>query len=175
MTELYKGFTIEIDYDPMGYADDPTDDGNFNIIQTGRLLDEEDELPAEMVERLEQGQAFWIDKYEHSGVIFSLAGESYDRWDTSSNWGVIDLDDNYVKGMGLNERREVATQDLKMYTQWANGEAYCFSIIDPNGEELDGYGGIFEEPDEIMGWARTQIDRITNFAKYAKSAHDLHN
>lgn len=96
--------------------------------------------------------AVLIDKYEHSGVCYSVAGEGTQcRWDTSNAWAVwlpsYVLRDE-LKGKTKAKRRakcvEFARQACEVFNKWANGEVYAASIhvFDGKGEEVESAGDI---------------------------------
>jgi hypothetical protein len=100
-----------------------------------------------------------IDKYEHSGISYSVAGEGTQcRWDTSHSWAVW-LPDNVLldelkklKGKTRREKCiEYARQGCELFNQGANGEVYCIvkETYDHNKEQIDydvvgGYFGYDE-------------------------------
>ena len=74
-----------------------------------------------------------IDKYEHSQVYYSIAGEGTQcRWDTSHNWAVWYPDNvllEELKRLKGNARRkkciEYARECCELFNQWNNGDVYC--------------------------------------------------
>lgn len=100
-----------------------------------------------------------IDKYEHSSIWYSIAGEGRQcRWDTSSAWAVWYPDnclfDELKKLKGKARRNkciEYARQACELANQWNNGEVYCIvkETFDKNKERIDydvvgGYFGYSE-------------------------------
>lgn len=161
-TEKRNGFDIEITYDE--YSDSPAEWGNFTLKHwrdvDGVDVDEHKILP-ELQAKFDDGRAFWVDKYEHSAVRYSLAGEGMqDRFDTSSHWGIIEFDDAYIKDTTFDERKEYARGDLETYTLWANGDVYYVNISE-NGEMIDGGGGNIGELSNIIKQAQETVDRLT--------------
>ena len=109
--------------------------------------------------REDDKDAVRIDKYEHSGISYSVAGEgSQCRWDTSSAWAVwypdnVLLDElKKLKGQARREKCiEYARQCCELFNQWNNGEVYCIvkETYDHNKEQIDydvvgGYFGYDE-------------------------------
>jgi len=107
----------------------------------------------------ENPDAVRIDKYEHSGISYSVAGEGMNcRWDTSSTWAVWYPDNvllEEVKKLKGQARRkkliEYARQACELFNQWCNGDCYCIvkETIDQNKEQIDhdivgGYYGYNE-------------------------------
>lgn len=118
---------------------DFTRDGNANIddytTETGKLL-------PSVQAKLKAGKMFFIDKYEHSGVSYSLSNEGMQcRFDTSSNCGFIVFDDAYIKGISYSDRQEYARRDLEVYNQWANGEVYTVDISTAGGLDIESCSG----------------------------------
>jgi hypothetical protein len=183
-TVEYKSYTIKIDQDV--FADDPTNWGNFTILdfrnRNGNAsirdyLTDDDELVPEMQAKVDAGQAFWFDVYEHSGTVYTLVGQGMnDRWDTSSKCGLIVFSDDYVKGVGKSEREQYAAQDLSLYTQWANGDVYAVEIFDEDGESVDCQGENYGYQ-EAIDQAKGMIDTYTppRSSSRDKSAQRLHN
>lgn len=95
----------------------------------------------------ENPDAVRIDKYEHSGISYSIHGEGIQcRWDTSSTWAVWlpnkclleELKD--YKGKKRREKCiEYARQACETFNQWANGDVYCIvkEVYDKNKEQVD--------------------------------------
>jgi hypothetical protein len=177
MKELYKGYTIEIEYDQFG--SNPADDGNFKIITYNRggyannakVTDvpmDSDEPTAEIAD----GRAFPLIYSEHGNCLYQLAGSYEPEPD-----GYIVLEPEYVKGIILAERRLYARGDLEEYTKWANGEVYTVSITDPYGDlvEDDGQVGDLLGYEWALEHAHYVIDNHgINLATKAKNARELH-
>ena len=84
--------------------------------------------------RPDDNLAVRIDKYEHSGVWYSIEGEGTQcRWDTSHTWAVwypntcLMEDIKRFKTKKTQRKRaiELARQACEVFNQWANGEIYC--------------------------------------------------
>lgn len=81
----------------------------------------------------ENPDAVKIDKYEHSQIYYSVAGEGTQcRWDTSHAWAVwlpsACLLDELKAYKGQARRKkcvEYARQACKTINQWQNGDVYC--------------------------------------------------
>jgi len=97
-----------------------------------------------------------IDKYEHSCIYYSIAGEGNQcRWDTSYNWAVWYPDDclleelNEIKNKKKQRKRviELAKQACELFNQWANGDVYCLVREDYNKKkesiDYDVVGGYY--------------------------------
>ena len=95
----------------------------------------------------ENKDAVRIDKYEHSGISYSVSGEGRQcRFDTSDTWAVWYPDNcllDELKGLkGIARRKkciEYARQACELCNQWANGEVYCIvrENFDLNKEQID--------------------------------------
>lgn len=89
--------------------------------------------------KLRAGTAFWLRYYEHGRCEWALAGEgspgSGCPWDSVSRAGILiwngrpgDL------GPSPEARRERARNLLEVYTAWANGDVYGYSVMESCGE-----------------------------------------
>jgi len=134
-------------------CESPAEWGNFNIVTfnprwtTYKPLDdittESGKLTPAFQAKLKAGKVFWLDIYEHGGVSYRLSGEGMqDRFDTTSRGGYIELFYEFKKGTKLEEKQDIARQDLEEYTSWANGETYSVTIEDKAGNFVDSLGGI---------------------------------
>lgn len=104
--------------------------------------------------KLKTGTAFIVSCYEHGASCYSLLGEGTQcRWDTTLAAGILLLSN--PKELKPKDREESARRFLEIYTNWANGWIYGFSI-DVDGELIDGCGGfddakyMFEEITEVI-------------------------
>lgn len=97
-----------------------------------------------------------IDKYEHSGISYSVAGEGIQcKWDTSLAWAVWYPDNcamEDIKRFKTTKTQraravELARQACELFNYWANGEVYCIvkENFNHNKEQLncDTVGGYF--------------------------------
>lgn len=177
-TETRNGYTLKIEYEQ--FADDPCNWGNFTVKHwrdvEGVDAEEHKVLP-ELQAKLDDGRAFWVDKYEHGNSVYSLAGSGMQyRFDTSSSWGIIELDDEYVKGVSAEDRRKYAKGDLETYTDWANGDVYRAEITDEYGEYIDGMGDIYGL-EYAIAEGKSNLDHLapTHSAAAAPRAQALHS
>ena len=101
-----------------------------------------------------------IDKYEHSGINYSVSGEGRQcRWDTSSTWAVWYPDEcalEDIKRLKTKKTQraravELARQACELFNQWCNGEVYCIvkEVYNKDKEKIDydiccGYFGYDE-------------------------------
>jgi hypothetical protein len=91
-------------------------------------------------------------KFEHGGVIFST-GDFGDKWD-SGQVGWVYATGETVRNEGLTKESAttVLENEVKTYSQYANGEVYSWSIYQKNGcdacghaewNHVEGCGGYF--------------------------------
>lgn len=97
-------------------------------------------------EMFRDGLAFFVDRYEHSGSVYSLSGEGPQcQFDTSRRYGVVAWL-GPVENLGPQtpeDRAEDARSYLRIYTDWANGEGLTYVIYGPGDEVLDSCGGFY--------------------------------
>lgn len=115
--------------------------------------------------KLRAGKMFTIDYRRYSnadGGFYRLdGGIPTGEVDTQDVNGFIIFEDEYIKGISYNERKEYASQDLQKYTEWCNGETYYINIKTDTGLEVDSCGG-FVGSDEVDSY----IKEIINDAQY---------
>jgi hypothetical protein len=120
--------------------------------------------------------------YEHGSTCYR-AGESGNPfrhidpvWSRRSFWGsgqigvaylpAGTLDAEYGDDPGREDKaRRYLDGELSVYTQWANGDVYCFDVTDPLGNFTDGCTGFYgldevrEEAIAAAVWAGRRRDR----------------
>ena len=97
-----------------------------------------------------------IDKYEHGGISYSIAGQGMQcQFDTSSAWAVwfpdkCALDEIMTYKTKETQRKralEIAKEACELFNNWANGECFCIvkETFDLNKEsiEYDIVGGYY--------------------------------
>lgn len=90
-------------------------------------------------------------KYEHSGVSYSLGAKH--GFDYSNNGFYIVTDKtadeygHFATPKKKNEFEAVAKNEIELYSNWANGDVYCFTLYDINGKVEDSCGGFYELED----------------------------
>ena len=179
----YNDYTIEIRHDE--WCDSPTDWGNYEIKEF-RTSDERDEFvddDIELAKQLVAGTTLWLDKYEHSGVSFSLSGEGMQcRWDTSSRCALLIMSEDYALNADSTPEslRELARSSIGEYNQWLDGDVYRYVIYDGDGEEIDNLSGIYGYGyalDEAKGCIDCEQARPLSERRYkaAANAQSLHN
>jgi len=87
-----------------------------------------------------------VNKYEHSGVVYSL-GSAF-GFDYSNN-GFYIITDKTQKEVGTKKKdwERVIKDELATYNKYANGEVYRFELYAKNGELKDSCGGFYEVED----------------------------
>ena len=100
----------------------------------------------------------WL--YDHSGTCYRAAESNpfHCPWD-SGLFGFIyvskaDVRREYgVKRISPKLRAKVIEalqQEVKVYSAWANGEVYGFTVTDPAGDQIDSCWGFVAEPDYAL-------------------------
>lgn len=173
-TEKRNGYTLTVEYEQ--FADDPTNWGNFTIVQfrdrdftnyadIDEYLTESGKLLPEWRAKLRSGKAFAFtyNRYSNAdGGFYRYPTNEVPTGEIDSRDlnGLIVFEDEYVKGISFDERKKYAEQDLATYTQYANGEVYNASIIeDATGEYIDGSGDCYGL-DETIQQGKDTLDRL---------------
>ena len=81
-------------------------------------------------------------KYEHSGVSYSL-GTNH-GFDCSNN-GFYIVTDKTAKEVGTAKKdfKRIIEGEIETYNQYANGNVYCFTLYDEDGELEDSCSGFY--------------------------------
>lgn len=102
-------------------------------------------------------EVYPVHKYEHSGVVYRLGAAS--GWDIS-NCGFYIVTKKSQEAIGTPDEliEKVINDELDLYTQWANGAVYRFTLYDEAGGVEDSCGGFYDIkdiaehlPDEFKG------------------------
>jgi len=121
-----------------------------NTGDESRSLDEHiDKIKNEMMSK-GYGKVIYITpiyKYEHGNIVYKRGTTV--GFDISNNGFYIITDKTLKeytadKKQPINYLEEVIDSELETYTKWANGEVYCFTLYDEDGEMQDGYGDIYD-------------------------------
>jgi hypothetical protein len=167
-----KGYEIKYltpDYDPQNPFENDEGLGNFfhwkdygqdQLFRYCELLGYE--VATRNKIREDTPLAVRIDKYEHSGIWYSVKGEGMQcRWDTSKSWAVwypnacLMEDINRFKTKKAKRKRaiELARGACKVFNQWANGEVYIIVKENYNRKkeqiDYDCVGGFFGYEDSL--------------------------
>lgn len=97
--------------------------------------------------KLAVGTAFLVSCYEHGGCHWGLQGEVMQcQFDTAQIAGILVWQqDSKHCGKTFEDRQKSARSFLEVYTMWANGECYYYSIEDMEGNDIDSCGGYIGE------------------------------
>ena len=114
--------------------------------------------------RLETGLAHFLSYYEHSGSIWfrkegNIPGGVEFQWDGTRVAGLL-VWEHDPKDMGhktFEDRAKDADSFLECYTRWANGEGYCFSIENDQGETVESCSG-FDDPEYMLGEVASHLE-----------------
>ncbi len=87
-----------------------------------------------------------ICKYEHGSVTYRIG--SMHGFDYSNNgFYIITNKSQKLVGTSKKDFERVITEDLELYTRWANGEIYSFVLFDKDGEVEDSCSGFYSIED----------------------------
>jgi hypothetical protein len=189
-TETRNGYTLTVTYEQ--WADDPANWGNFTIVQfrdnnfvnyadIDDYLTESGKLKPGWRAKIRAGKAFMFDYSRYSstdGGFYRHPSSKVPTGEIDSRGlnGLIIFEDAYIKGITYDKRLEYATDDLKTYTEWANGEVYSAWITeDATGETIDGSGDCYGL-DETIEQGKSQLARLApvHNAATAPRASKLH-
>lgn len=104
-------------------------------------------------------------KYEHSSVSYSLG--TIHGFDHSNN-GFYIVTDKTQKELGVKKAdfEKIIKSELKIYTSWANGEIYCFTLYGHDGEWQDSCSGFYDIEDirEVLPseWKNEYLTKYLN-------------
>jgi len=161
--EQYKGYGINIAYDEN--VDNPFDmdeglgaffcwDNRDELDMYCEALGYDKETREKIAE--DKPDAVRIDKYEHSGVSYSVAGEGMQcHWDTSHTWAVwlpnkcLLTELKNLKGKARRAKCvQFAREACEVFNKWANGEVYGF-MVEFNEVDIDSCWGFYDIEDAI--------------------------
>ena len=84
---------------------------------------------ASWLKKLNANTGFWLDCYQHSGIIWSMHGEGMQcRFDTAPWGGVLVGNYSDLKKMTHSEREESARKALDIYNSYFNGAVFEFNL-----------------------------------------------
>jgi hypothetical protein len=85
-------------------------------------------------------------RYEHSNVCYKRGSSSGFDY---ANCGFYIVTAQSISGETHTAESiaKVIDAELAIYTQWANGEVYRFTLYDADGEEVDSCGGFYDIED----------------------------
>jgi hypothetical protein len=108
--------------------------------------------PVELRKRLSVGLAFWLSYFEHGSCIWFIKGSQNMadmRWDGVKLAGLL-VWEHGPQSLGAKEyadRENDAMRFLAEYTASANGEVYCWDILNADDEFVDCCGGYYSDED----------------------------
>lgn len=71
----------------------------------------------------EEYHIFWLECYEHSWIVFSLAGTGMQcQFDTAEKCGFIAIPKNECEN--IEDAKQIAGEEIEMYNKYLNGEVY---------------------------------------------------
>ena len=88
-----------------------------------------------------------VHKYEHGNVVYGLGRASGFDYSNKGFYFVLKTYLKEILGTDTVEPREVEqiiSDELEIYTKWANGEVYRYTLLDEQGEEEDSCGGFYD-------------------------------
>lgn len=84
-----------------------------------------------------------VSKFEHSGVIYRR-GEEH-GWDSGvCGFYIVTKESAERLGTPSDRFQKVIDEELKVYTQYANGDVYAFVLFDEEGKVKDSCGGFYD-------------------------------
>lgn len=184
MNETYEGYKIKVVQDDQSEA--PNDWGSYTLAMAPSLrladggakwsdyVDEDGMATAETVEKIKAGSVWPLSYSSHGPQC------SYDlAYDSTDADGYLVFSADYIDGTSYEERKRYAREDIKTYSQWANGETYGYRLTNPYGDDdfdnssCYGYYGL----DEVLQAAHEAIDGDLSYdmpSRHAIWASEVH-
>jgi hypothetical protein len=168
-TEVYRGYTINIEHDEC-YSETPEecDDNDlflacFNkrelwVVKTYERVFGKVSVEASDADLVEQYERFRVRGYSHSGIGLSLSDLRYPfncPWD-SGWWGYV-----FVRKAAYPEaarRVEVAKALIQAWNDVLQGNVWGFVIAGPTGEEVESCWGFVGDPEVCLAEAKRVVD-----------------
>lgn len=175
----YKGYKIEVDYDP-----DPEDPREFcdhdTVIYSNHrefnpdghdideIIDENGKLSDDFVKN---NVYMLIYGYSHSGISISTERcyPYIDPWD-GGTFGIIAIRKSelfqwhgYFSVEDLNdddiyEAKKYMSSQIAILDDYYNGAVYCYTIYNPSGEQESSVGGFYGGFEELEKEAKSEVD-----------------
>lgn len=166
-TVPYKGYDIQINYDPDPFS--PRDNENLcEIYSSVSYFRGDGILTRDREKTPENHTAHKLYYYKHSGITVSLTPFS-DNWDSGIGGIVIRPNDVSLEQMEA---------EVEMYNHYLRGECYeyvilkdhgtCFNCKQPHVEEIDRAGGFLGDQAYCIEEAKAHIDVLINSLKLLK-------
>lgn len=134
------------------YSPDKEPSLEYAVKMTGEYTNSCDEHIAEIKKYLKSGESSFsehiiyivpVSKYEHSGVSYSR-GEKH-GWDSGvAGFYIVTKESAEKVGTPRKLFDKCIDNELETYTQWANGEVYCYTLYDEGGDVADSCGGFYD-------------------------------
>ena len=87
-----------------------------------------------------------VHKYEHGNIVYGLGRAFGFDYSNKGFYFVLKTKLKEVIGTDEVEPKEIEriiSNELEIYSQWANGEVYIFTLFDEQGEEIKSCGGFY--------------------------------
>jgi hypothetical protein len=111
--------------------------------------------------KLDTGNAFLLDYFEHGSCVWSRSGTGPQcPWDNAEGAGILLWEggrSTWWRKQDMEARRQSADAFLEEYTNWANGWCYGFTVDDPEGEIKDPSCGGFLDFAHLMQAAAESV------------------
>lgn len=191
-TVMYKGYEIEIEQDE--YPENPRDWDNLGVMHCSHRRYNLGDVQIEHgnFSCWEEVQDYlnktynpvvilplWL--YDHSGLSMKTFRHGYHGgWDCGVVGYILATREAICKWYGVKHLTkhtiERATalleQEIETYNQYLNGDVYCLTIRDPEGEEIENVCGCFEY-DYTLKEAKATVDNDIAHRE-AKQWNQLH-
>lgn len=137
---------------------DPADLGlTYSTDSDGMPIPDDSAEGRELTKKLQSGLAFYLSYFEHSTSWWGVYGAPVPagvefRWDGVRIAGLLVWPhaEDEIGGKTYDERMADAVGFIAEYTSWCNGEGYCYSIEDSDGNLIDSCGGFLGNPDYML-------------------------
>lgn len=181
-TAEYGNLTVTLEYDDTHGVESPREyEADSVFFGFHRSYASPDEPPATdplEARRIAKGKdniclPVWL--YAHSGTCYSAAEKNpfSGPWD-SGLFGFI-----YIPRADARKRfnvkrltaatvkriKESLKAEVEAFSQWANGEIYCWQITNESGDVLDSCGGYIGDPDYAFSEARLAAQDLIQAAR----------
>jgi hypothetical protein len=135
-------WTIEVH---TGYAESPNENYGWKLYSFNRKhasYKPLDSFTYCVQDRLGKGEAYWVSYYEHGNCWWGIAGSKTPAgveftWDGVQIGGVLVWEEDEAA-----PGPESAAAFLQEYTDWSNGESFCFVILDEDNMVIDSCDGL---------------------------------
>ena len=179
-TYIHAGLTIEIETDED--CSNPRENDNagklfiaegnnyIGVNELGKVFDsfehtDWDGVDAEVLAAFPKAEILPVYRYEHGGVAYNTTGFSC-PWDSGRVGLVLCTYETMLHEWGKKivtrkvreQARACMVSELEEYGSWANGDCYGYTVLDPDGEELDSCWGFIGDIDYVKSQAEASAD-----------------